>query len=194
MHHRSARRRTSWSPTPSSSIFDGCGLSDGHPFSAVILGEYDSTSPWPRATQTTAWRTRRFPVRSQLVRRHLLHRRRGTVAACSASGSASFISLLGADGAIQPIVVLGAIPGVTDVPSQRAMENVYSRLGWAAPPGMCQLSSNSVDVYAAHGRGHRRRSPTRLKAAAIRRPGHGTSPAVSTPLAAPRPGTIDRRG
>ena len=110
-----------------------------------------------------------------------------------ATGSASFVSLLGNTGAIPPNVIVPAIPGVTDV-IRRAMENVYGRfgLGPATSYGSFERElGRRLHRCGRHGR-KRRRHPFRLN-----RP-YGRPRAASDPAAerddttfGPGPRTID---
>jgi hypothetical protein len=63
-----------------------------------------------------------------------------------ASGSASFVSLLGTTGVVPPNVVVPAIPGVTEV-IRRAMENVYGRFGLGPATTYGSSSGNWSAVY-----------------------------------------------
>ena len=63
-----------------------------------------------------------------------------------ASGSASFVSLLGTTGVIPPIVISRPFPGVTDV-IRRAMENVYGRFGLGPASAFGGSRGNWADVY-----------------------------------------------
>jgi hypothetical protein len=130
----------------SSWFYDGCNLSDGHTFNTVILGEYDRyvpSLPGPHNTDVLA----HSPVPGQSNWSDITYYTApGNGGGVLASGSASFVSLLGTTGAIPPIVVAGAIPGVTDV-IQRAMENVYSRFGMGPATSYGGSSGNWSDVY-----------------------------------------------
>ena len=113
--------------------------------------------------------------------------RRGTGAACWPAARPASSSLLGTTGAIPPIVIVGAIPGVTDV-IRRAMENVYGRFGLGPGHLVRQLERQLV------GRLHRRRRqrgdapPAPLRLTAAGRPGTAAcARAGMTPLAGPAP-------
>jgi hypothetical protein len=130
----------------SSWFYDGCNLTDGHTFSNVILGEYDRyvpPLPGPRNVDVLA----HSPVPGQSNWSDVTYYTApGNGGGVLASGSASFVSLLGTTGVIPPIVVMGAIPGVTDV-IRRAMENVYSRFGLGPATSYGSSSGNWSDVY-----------------------------------------------
>jgi hypothetical protein len=130
----------------SSWFYDGCNLIDGQTFSNVILGEYDRyvpSLPGPHNADVLA----HSPVPGQSnwsdVTYYTAPDNGGGVLA---SGSASFVSLLGTTGVIPPNVLIGAIPGVTDV-IRRAMENVYSRFGLGPATSYGSSSGNWSDVY-----------------------------------------------
>ena len=147
----------------SSWFYDGCNLKDGHTFSNVILGEYDRyvpSLPGPRNADVLA----HSPIPGQSNWSDITYYTApGNGGGVLASGSASFVSLLGTTGAIPPIVIVGAIPGVTDV-IRRAMENVYSRFGLG--PATSYGSSTRQLVGRLHRvrcrRGDRRGHPVRL--------------------------------
>jgi hypothetical protein len=130
----------------SSWFYDGCNLTDGHTFSTVILGEYDRyvpSLPGPHNADVLA----HSPVPGQANWSDLTYYTApGNGGGVLASGSASFVSLLGNTGAIPPNVIVPAIPGVTDV-IRRAMENVYGRFGLGPAPSYGSSSGNWADVY-----------------------------------------------
>jgi hypothetical protein len=130
----------------SSWFYDGCNLSDGHTFSTVVLGEYDRyvpSLPGPHNADVLA----HSPVPGQSnwsdITYYTAPANGGGVLA---SGSASFVSLLGTTGAIPPIVIVGARPGVTDV-IRRAMENVYGRFGLGPATSYGSSSGNWSEIY-----------------------------------------------
>jgi hypothetical protein len=137
----------------SSWFYEGCNLSDGHtlsaviPGNAVIEGEYDRyvpSLPGPRNTDILA----HSPVPGQFNWSDVTYYTApGNGGGVLASGSASFVSLLGTTGAIPPIVIAGAIPGVTDIIRQ-AMENVYSRFGLGPATSYGSSTGNWADVYS----------------------------------------------
>jgi hypothetical protein len=137
----------------SSWFYEGCNLSDGHtlsaviPGNAVIQGEYDRyvpSLPGPRNTDILA----HSPVPGQFNWSDVTYYTApGNGGGVLASGSASFVSLLGTTGAIPPIVIAGAIPGVTDIIRQ-AMENVYSRFGLGPATSYGSSTGNWADVYS----------------------------------------------
>jgi hypothetical protein len=130
----------------SSWFYDGCNLSDGHTFSTVILGEYDRfvpSLPGPQNVDVLA----HSPVPGQSNWSDVTYYTvAGNGGGVLASGSASFVSLLGTTGVIPPNVIVGAIPGVTDV-IRRAMENVYARFGLGPATSYGRSSGNWSDVY-----------------------------------------------
>jgi hypothetical protein len=131
----------------SSWFYDGCNLSDGHTFSNVILGEYDRfvpSLPGPRNADVLA----HSPVPGQSNWSDVTYYTApGNGGGVLASGSASFVSLLGTTGVIPPNVIVGAIPGVTDV-IRRAMENVYGRFGLGPATSYGSAGANWTDVYS----------------------------------------------
>jgi hypothetical protein len=136
----------------SSWFYDGCNLDDGHTFSNVILGEYDRyvpSLPGPRNADVLA----HSPIPGQLNWSDTTYYTApGNGGGVLASGSASFVSLLGTTGAIPPIVIVGAIPGVSDV-IRRAMENVYSRFGLGPATSYGSSTGNWADVYTGASAG-----------------------------------------
>ena len=130
----------------SSWFYDGCNLDDGHTFSNVILGEYDRyvpSLPGPRNADVLA----HSPIPGQFNWSDTTYYTApGNGGGVLASGSASFVSLLGTTGVIPPNVIVGAIPGVTDV-IRRAMENVYSRFGLGPATSYGSSTGNWSDVY-----------------------------------------------
>jgi hypothetical protein len=130
----------------SSWFYDGCNLKDGHTFSNVILGEYDRyvpSLPGPRNADVLA----HSPIPGQFNWSDTTYYTApGNGGGVLASGSASFVSLLGTTGDIPPIVIAGAIPGVTDV-IRRAMENVYGRFGLGPATSYGSSTGNWADVY-----------------------------------------------
>ena len=130
----------------SSWFYDGCNLNDGHTFSSVILGEYDRyvpSLPGPHNADVLA----HSPVPGQANWSDITYYTApGNGGGVLASGSASFVSLLGNTGAIPPNVIPPAIPGVTDV-IRRAMENVYGRFGLGPATSYGSSSGNWADVY-----------------------------------------------
>jgi hypothetical protein len=130
----------------SSWFYDGCNLSDGHTFPNTILGEYDRyvpSLPGPHNADVLA----HSPVPGQSNWSDITYYTApGNGGGVLASGSASFVSLLGNTGSIPPNVILPAIPGVTDV-VRRAMENVYGRFGLGPATSYGSSSGNWADVY-----------------------------------------------
>ena len=130
----------------SSWFYDGCNLDNGHSFSNVILGEYDRyvpTLPGPPNADVLA----HSPVPGQANWSDITYYTApGNGGGVLASGSASFVSLLGTTGVIPPNVIVPAIPGVTDV-IRRAMENVYGRFGLGPATSYGRSSGNWADVY-----------------------------------------------
>ncbi len=130
----------------SSWFYDGCNLTDGQTFSTVILGEYDRyvpSLPGPHNADVLA----HSPVPGQSNWSDITYyTAAGNGGGVLASGSASFVSLLGTTGAIPPIVIVGARPGVTDV-IRRAMENVYSRFGLGPATSYGSSSGNWSAIY-----------------------------------------------
>jgi hypothetical protein len=130
----------------SSWFYNGCNLTDGHTFSAVILGEYDRyvpSLPGPKNVDVLA----HSPVPGQANWSDVTYYTApGNGGGVLASGSASFVSLLGNTGSIPPNVIVPAIPGVTDV-IRRAMENVYGRFGLGPATSYGGSSGNWADVY-----------------------------------------------
>jgi hypothetical protein len=130
----------------SSWFYDGCNLNDGDTFSTVILGEYDRyvpSLPGPDNADVLA----HSPVPGQSNWSDITYyTAAGNGGGVLASGSASFVSLLGTTGAIPSIVIVGARPGVTDV-IRRAMENVYSRFGLGPASSYGSSSGNWSAIY-----------------------------------------------
>ena len=130
----------------SSWFYNGCNLSDGHTFPNTILGEYDRyvpSLPGPHNADILA----HSPVPGQSNWSDITYYTApGNGGGVLASGSASFVSLLGNTGSIPPNVILPAIPGVTDV-VRRAMENVYGRFGLGPATSYGSSSGNWADVY-----------------------------------------------
>ena len=130
----------------SSWFYDGCNLTDGHTFPTVILGEYDRyvpSLPGPHNADVLA----HSPVPGQSNWSDITYYTApGKGGGVLASGSASFVSLLGQTGVIPPNVVVPAIPGVTDV-IRRAMENVYGRFGLGPATTYGSSSGNWSAVY-----------------------------------------------
>ena len=130
----------------SSWFYDGCNLTDGHTFPQIILGEYDRyvpALPGPRNADVLA----HSPVPGQSNWSDITYfTAPGNGGGVLASGSASFVSLLGNTGAIPPNVIIPAIPGVTDV-IRRAMENVYGRFGLGPATSYGTSGGNWADVY-----------------------------------------------
>jgi len=130
----------------SSWFYDGCNLEDGHAFPNVILGEYDRyvpSLPGPQNADVLA----HSGVPGQVNWSDTTYfTAPGNGGGVLASGSASFVSLLGTTGDIPPIVMIGAIPGVTDV-IRRAMENVYGRFGLGPASSYGSSTGNWSDVY-----------------------------------------------
>ena len=130
----------------SSWFYDGCNLKDGHSFSNVILGEYDRyvpSLPGPRNADLLA----HSPIPGQSNWSDITYYTApGNGGGVLASGSASFVSLLGTTGDIPPNVIVGAIPGVTEV-IRRAMENVYGRFGLGPATSYGSSTGNWADVY-----------------------------------------------
>ncbi len=145
----------------SSWFYDGCNLTDGQAFSTVILGEYDRyvpSLPGPKNADVLA----HSPVPGQGNWSDITYYTApGDGGGVLASGSASFVSLLGNTGAIPPNVIVPAIPGVTDV-IRRAMENVYGRFGLGPATSYGSSSGNWADVYtgAAAGAGSAAGTPS----------------------------------
>ena len=141
----------------SSWFYDGCNLSDGHTFSNVILGEYDRyvpSLPGPHNADVLA----HSPVPGQSNWSDITYYTApGNGGGVLASGSASFVSLLGNTGSIPPNVIVPAIPGVTDV-IRRAMENVYGRFGLGPATSYGSSTGNWADVYTGAA-GQRDRPP-----------------------------------
>ena len=131
----------------SSWFYDGCNLSDGQAFSTVILGEYDRyvpALPGPHNADVLA----HSPVPGQSNWSDITYYTApGNGGGVLASGSASFVSLLGTDGDIPSIVIRGAIPGVTDV-IRRSMENVYGRFGLGPATSYGSSGGNWTEVYS----------------------------------------------
>ena len=131
----------------SSWFYDGCNLTDGHTFSNVILGEYDRyvpSLPGPHNADVLA----HSPVPGQANWSDItFYTAPGNGGGVLASGSASFVSLLGNTGAIPPNVIVPAIPGTTDV-IRRAMENVYGRFGLGPATSYGGSTGNWADVYS----------------------------------------------
>ncbi len=130
----------------SSWFYDGCNLTDGQAFSTVILGEYDRyvpALPGPHNADVLA----HSPVPGQSNWSDITYYTApGNGGGVLASGSASFVSLLGTTGDIPSIVIRGAIPGVTDV-VRRAMENVYGRFGLGPATSYGSSGGNWTEVY-----------------------------------------------
>ncbi len=130
----------------SSWFYDGCNLTDGQAFSTVILGEYDRyvpALPGPHNADVLA----HSPVPGQSNWSDITYYTApGNGGGVLASGSASFVSLLGTAGDIPSIVIRGAIPGVTDV-IRRAMENVYGRFGLGPATSYGSSGGNWTEVY-----------------------------------------------
>jgi hypothetical protein len=130
----------------SSWLYDGCNLTDGHTFPNIILGEYDRyvpSLPGPHNADVLA----HSPVPGQFNWSDVTYfTAPGNGGGVLASGSASFVSLLGTDGYIPPIVIPGAIPGVTDV-IRRMMENVYGRFGLGPASSYGSSTGNWAAVY-----------------------------------------------
>jgi hypothetical protein len=130
----------------SSWFYDGCNLDDGHTFSNVILGEYDRyvpSLPGPHNADVLA----HSPVPGQSNWSDITYYTApGNGGGVLASGSASFVSLIGNTGAIPPNVIPPAIPGVTEV-IRRAMENVYGRFGLGPATSYGSSNGNWADVY-----------------------------------------------
>jgi hypothetical protein len=131
----------------SSWFYNGCNLTDGHTFNNVILGEYDRyvpSLPGPRNADVLA----HSPIPGQSNWSDVTYYTApGNGGGVLASGSASFVSLLGSTGDIPPNVIAGAIPGVTDVIRQ-AMENVYGRFGLGPATSYGSATGNWSDVYS----------------------------------------------
>ncbi len=130
----------------SSWFYDGCNLTDGHTFPNTILGEYDRyvpALPGPHNADVLA----HSPVPGQSNWSDITYfTAPGNGGGVLATGSASFVSLLGNTGAIPPNVIIPAIPGVTDV-IRRAMENVYGRFGLGPATSYGASGGNWADVY-----------------------------------------------
>jgi len=130
----------------SSWFYNGCNLTDGHTFSTAIVGEYDRyvpSLPGPKNADVLA----HSPVPGQANWSDITYYTApGNGGGVLATGSASFVSLLGNTGAIPPNVIVPAIPGVTDV-IRRAMENVYGRFGLGPASSYGSSSGNWADVY-----------------------------------------------
>ena len=130
----------------SSWFYNGCNLTDGHTFPNTILGEYDRyvpSLPGPHNADVLA----HSPVPGQSNWSDITYYTApGNGGGVLASGSASFVSLLGNTGSIPPNVILPAIPGVTDV-VRRAMENVYGQFGLGPATSYGSSSGNWADVY-----------------------------------------------
>jgi hypothetical protein len=130
----------------SSWFYDGCNLTDGHTFPNTILGEYDRyvpALPGPHNADVLA----HSPVPGQSNWSDITYYTApGNGGGVLASGSASFVSLLGNTGSIPPNVIVPAIPGVTDV-IRRAMENVYGRFGLGPATSYGTSGGNWADVY-----------------------------------------------
>ena len=130
----------------SSWFYDGCNLTDGATFPHTILGEYDRyvpALPGPHNADVLA----HSPVPGQSNWSDITYfTASGNGGGVLASGSASFVSLLGNTGAIPPNVIVPAIPGVTDV-IRRAMENVYGRFGLGPATSYGSSGGNWADVY-----------------------------------------------
>ena len=131
----------------SSWFYDGCNLTDGHTFPTVILGEYDRyvpSLPGPHNADVLA----HSPVPGQSNWSDITYYTApGKGGGVLASGSASYVSLLGQNGVIPPNVVVPAIPGVTDV-IRRAMENVYGRFGLGPATTFGSSTGNWSAVYS----------------------------------------------
>jgi hypothetical protein len=131
----------------SSWFYDGCNLKDGHTFSNVVLGEYDRyvpSLPGPRNADVLA----HSPIPGQSNWSDVTYYTApGNGGGVLASGSASYVSLLGTTGVIPPNVVNGALPGVTDV-IRRAMENVYGRFGLGPATSYGSSTGNWSEVYS----------------------------------------------
>ena len=159
----------------SSWFYDGCNLADGHTFTTVILGEYDRyvpSLPGPHNADVLA----HSPVPGQSNWSDITYYTApGKGGGVLASGSASFVSLLGTTGVIPPIVIVGAIPGVTDV-IRRAMENVYSRFGLG--PATSYGSSTATGPTST-----RARPPLPAPLPAPPRPDRSVCPAGGAPRA-----------
>ena len=95
----------------SSWFYDGCNLADGQAFPTVILGEYDRyvpSLPGPHNTDVLA----HSPVPGQSNWSDITYYTApGKGGGVLATGSASFVSLLGTTGVIPPNVIVPAIPG-----------------------------------------------------------------------------------
>ena len=104
-----------------------------------------TSRPSPARPTPTCWPTRPCPDRPTGPTSPTTPRR-GNGGGVLASGSASFVSLLGTTGVIPPNVIVRAIPGVTDV-IRRAMENVYGRFGLGPATSYGPSSGNWADVY-----------------------------------------------
>jgi hypothetical protein len=130
----------------SSWFYDGCNLKDGHTFPNIIIGEYDRyvpSLPGPRNADVLA----HSPIPGQLNWSDTTYYTApGNGGGVLASGSATFVASLGTTGAIPPIVIAGAIPGVTEV-LRRAMENVYGRFGLGPATSYGASTGNWSDVY-----------------------------------------------
>jgi hypothetical protein len=130
----------------SSWFYDGCNLTDGHTFSNIILGEYDRyvpSLPGPHNADVLA----HSPVPGQLNWSDVTYYTApGNGGGVLASGSASFVSLLGTAGYIPPNVIPGAIPGVTDI-VRRMMENVYGRFGLGPASSYGSSTGSGAGIY-----------------------------------------------
>ncbi len=173
----------------SSWFYDGCNLTDGQTFSSVILGEYDRyvpSLPGPHNADVLA----HSPVPGQSNWSDITYYTApGNGGGVLASGSASFVSLLG-DHRRHPAHRHrpGAIPGVTDV-IRRAMENVYGRFGLG--PATSYGSSDWQLVGDLHRScrhvGDCRRHSLLLSIPARSSRTRACPPAGMTPLAGPAP-------
>lgn len=145
--YQSVRAKADMVVTDGSSWFyDGCNLTDGASFPAVILGEYDRyvpSLPGPRNLDVLA----HSPVPGQSNWSDITYYTApGQGGGVLASGSASFVSMLSTTGAIPSLVIPGPFPGITDL-VRRAMENVYGRFGLGPATSFGASGGNWTEIY-----------------------------------------------
>lgn len=145
--YQSVRAKADMVVTDGSSWFyDGCNLTDGTSFPAVILGEYDRyvpSLPGPRNLDVLA----HSPVPGQSNWSDITYYTApGQGGGVLASGSASFVSMLSTTGAIPSLVIPGPFPGITDL-VRRAMENVYGRFGLGPATSFGASGGNWTEIY-----------------------------------------------
>ena len=181
---RSGPRPTWWSPTRRRGSTTAATSPTATPSPPSILGEYDRyvpSLPGPRNVDVLA----HSPVPGQSNWSDITYYTApGNGGGVLASGSASFVSLLGTTGAIPPIVIPGAIPGVTDV-IRRAMENVYGRFGLGPASSYGSSGGNWIGgLHRCRRRGgHRRRAPRPPDASRLGQGSRRARAAGMTPLA-----------